>query len=450
MTWLNVNRDVLPGVQPEAVAPIRELLLAAPFAQSYWPQGLAIDGTATRDCDNPIRVDILRAGLVMGRITGTNKYANSIFGLTTAALTGASTNIALPGPVASEISRRLGSSGTLKITGPAVASGTVRTKTATFSAIATSGGNDAVLVVGSGSGTMYLNVVDYNGVVQTTSALAYNDSAANVLAALNAVLGTNAVTVTGTLLSSPGLTIAWTGVPNYAGRKAPAVSVGAAPITATTVTGSPVIAVTYPDGITISALGTAEVVTITGGATQANGTFQINVGGQRTTALTYNVSAADMQTAVNLLTTVGTAGVSVSLNGYVYTLTFATALGDQEVKVECDSCAVASTFQPAPMAVAKTVVGADGRFVAGSVLQPVDGSETPVTLYVNKYGQSDLNVFLQGVDIAYSDLLVEGTIRTAMIVNYPADSSLRTWLKSAVRANGGHFLFDDDYIGTSI
>jgi hypothetical protein len=71
----------------------------------------------------------------MGRITATGKYANSILGLTAAAVASAATSITTDVNTAAEIVRRIGTSGTFKLTGPPAASGVVATQVITYSAV---------------------------------------------------------------------------------------------------------------------------------------------------------------------------------------------------------------------------------------------------------------------------------------------------------------------------
>ncbi|PKN98000.1 MAG: hypothetical protein CVU42_13840 [Chloroflexi bacterium HGW-Chloroflexi-4] len=70
--------------------------------------------------------------------------------------------------------------------------------------------------------------------------------------------------------------------------------------------------------------GTDEVQTITPSAVPASGTFMLQFEGFKTASLAYNVSAAAMQTALNAISSIGTGGVAVSLDGGtgVYTITF--------------------------------------------------------------------------------------------------------------------------------
>ena len=104
----------------------------------FLPSYAQLDGTKSRDTGNTDNVALLRAGLTLGKITSGGKYAPSILGVTdvlhdTSVVT---TVMTLPAAVVTEISRRIGASGTFKIYGPPTAAGTVATATVTYSAIA--------------------------------------------------------------------------------------------------------------------------------------------------------------------------------------------------------------------------------------------------------------------------------------------------------------------------
>lgn len=112
--------------------------LFASGTPKFLPSFAVIDGTKSRDTTNSDSVSLLRAGLVLGKITSGGKYAPSILGITgvlhdTSVVT---TTMTLPATTVTEISRRLGASGTFKIIGPPTAAGTVATETVTYSAIA--------------------------------------------------------------------------------------------------------------------------------------------------------------------------------------------------------------------------------------------------------------------------------------------------------------------------
>lgn len=112
--------------------------LFASGTPKYLPSYAQLDGSKSRDTLNSDNVALLRAGLPLGKITSGGKYAPSILGLTgvlhdTSVVT---TTMTLPASTVTEISRRIGASGTFTIYGPPTAAGTVATETVTYSAIA--------------------------------------------------------------------------------------------------------------------------------------------------------------------------------------------------------------------------------------------------------------------------------------------------------------------------
>jgi hypothetical protein len=76
----------------------------------------------------------------MGRVTATKKYANSVLGQTTGATAASATTVQTDVNTAAEIVRRIGATGTFKLTGPPTAAGTVATQVVTYTAVNTSTG----------------------------------------------------------------------------------------------------------------------------------------------------------------------------------------------------------------------------------------------------------------------------------------------------------------------
>jgi hypothetical protein len=120
--------------------------------------------------------------------------------------------------------------------------------------------------------------------------------------------------------------------------------------------------------------GTNEVQTITDNDTATQGTFRVCFEGFRTTLLTFDVSAADMQTALRLLPSIGAAGVGVARSGpaYVWTLSFAgnlQRLNVPPVTIEDNTCKTAGAVAIVK-ASATTVAGvtATGRGCAPGAL----------------------------------------------------------------------------------
>ena len=93
----------------------------------FLPGGAVIAGAIARDPTNTL-VDgtpcpqVLQAGMLMGKVTAAGsyqgQYAPSILGLLTQGYGGATTTIYVAAATAAEIVRRIGSTGTLNLTGP--------------------------------------------------------------------------------------------------------------------------------------------------------------------------------------------------------------------------------------------------------------------------------------------------------------------------------------------
>jgi len=124
-----------PGVVGNYVSQPREVFYSGSEFAQYWAPPVTVDGTAS---DNPLNYPydwLLWAGTLMGKVAATGKFANSVLGLTTAALAAAGTSVTTDLNTAREIVRRIGASGTFKLTGPPAASGTVATSVITYSAV---------------------------------------------------------------------------------------------------------------------------------------------------------------------------------------------------------------------------------------------------------------------------------------------------------------------------
>lgn len=99
----------------------------------YLPFGRIIDGTKSRDVGNTPQ-NILRCATLMGKVTSGGKYANAFLGATNGAYT-SGTSLTVTAAVGLEIVRRIGTSGTFKIIGPATAGGPVQIETVTYSGV---------------------------------------------------------------------------------------------------------------------------------------------------------------------------------------------------------------------------------------------------------------------------------------------------------------------------
>jgi hypothetical protein len=113
------------------------------------PSGKYIDGANSRDPGNTPEVTRLRAGMLMGKCTGTTGdataptsgyYAPSIIDVLASAVAAAATSLTVSAAGAVEIVRRFGASGTFNLTGPGSAAGVVVTEVVTYSAVNTTTG----------------------------------------------------------------------------------------------------------------------------------------------------------------------------------------------------------------------------------------------------------------------------------------------------------------------
>lgn len=136
------NPARLPGVHTARTATPRKVLITD-RGKLLIPGGKIVNGTYSRDPLNTGDVDVLRAGIVLGKRTDDSMYAPSIIGVLPSAHSSSGTTLtALTVGVANavEINRRIGSSGSFKLTGPPSAAGTVAVTTVTYSAINTTTG----------------------------------------------------------------------------------------------------------------------------------------------------------------------------------------------------------------------------------------------------------------------------------------------------------------------
>lgn len=129
----------MPGIRARVNASHRITFVSGQFSPDL-AGGKIISGANSRDSGNTGDLDVLRAGLLMGKITSGGEYAPAILGIMTAAQVATDTSVTVSAAQAVEIVRRVGATGTLRFVGPPSAAGTVATFTETYSAVNTSTG----------------------------------------------------------------------------------------------------------------------------------------------------------------------------------------------------------------------------------------------------------------------------------------------------------------------
>ncbi len=314
------------------------------------PGALVIDGTKSRDAQNTGDLGCLRGGLLMGKVTSGGKFAPSILGVVGTAYA-SGTSLVIEEKAADEIVRRIGSTGTFKITGPPTAGGTVRTLTATFSAVAAaSGGNRTA----------------------TITALTVNE------------------------VQTVNLSTAATG-------------------------GSIRLLVQKPDGTTVLTPAAAW------SATDA-------------TLLSNLQTALDTATGVtNGIVASAIAATDTDL-GFVLTYSGTGYAGNTWALAQVHTLFTSNTGAN----VVRTTTGVDGRFIAGSFIQPTDGSETIRCVQGETSGACVLDGDGTSVDVEFRRPIGSGFLRVANVVNYPTDTALIAWVKAQLRAYGT-WKFNDDF-----
>jgi len=337
----------VPGLSAIKTATHRSVFAGDEGQVGYLPNSKVIDGSKSRDPLNTGSVDILRAGLLMGKITSSSKYAPSVIGVSSGALATAGTTLASSAAVATELVRRVGSTGTFKLTGPVSASGTARTLTATYSAVNTTTGDITITALGTNQvdhvrwapaatgGNVQIRVQKVDGTFVTTGNIAWNATDATFLASANTALD--------------------------------------------------------------AAIGVAGAVVATA------------------------ISATDTDL-----------GMALTYSGTGYAgKTFVTAT-------------VALIGTSSTWAQSYTVTAAvDGAFVSGSLIQPTDGSETPLSFIPDGHGIKVTDEDGTSQDTTFASFPVSGIVRSSQIINWPSDTGIRLWIAQQLNAlPGAKFVFD--------
>jgi hypothetical protein len=94
-----------------------------------------------------------------------------------------------------------------------------------------------------------------------------------------------------------------------------------------------------------------------------------------------------------------------------------------------------------------TITAAPAAFIAGSLVQPQDGSQNILSLIPDGYGVlvTD-NDFSTPILVQFPEFPIAGVLLTANIINYPTDTSLKAYVRNALSStSGGKFVFDEIY-----
>ena len=458
----------LPGVRASRESAFRKVLMGS--LATFLPGGKTVCGTSSRDPGNTGDLDVLRAGTLLGKITATGKYAPSIIGVLGDAAAGTATQMnCLTAAQAAEITRRIGATGTFKLTGPHVAGGRVQTRTITYSAVGAGAGVNEVQTftpdAAASAGTYRILLQKPDGTCVYTAALAFGATLAACQAAITLALGA----VAGWVASSAGSAAPWSAGPialvltasgtGYTAHDYPMCEIEITSLTGvTTMTsvqttrGVPVagtLTVTAPGLAAVNAVHTWTPNAAWTAGTMTFGFVHPTTAVYETVVCTYTTDLAGTLAAINTLLDArfGASSIVVTGGGNITSLTFTFSGG---VFAGRDHPLVTADYAGATGAASTTSilaapVGQSIGFAAGSFIQPTDGSETPVGMVPDGTGLKVTDEDSLSIDTPLPKLLIGGAISTASIVNYPTDTSLIAWLKAKLRAPGGALAFSDDF-----
>lgn len=447
----------LPGIGTARTTSPRKIL-ASMMGALFLPGGRVIDGSQSRDPLNTGDVDVLRAGMLMGKRSNNGLFAPSIIGVITAAVLPAGATLTVSVATGTELDRRIAAGGLFKIVGPTVPGGTVHERVLSYSGTAKAGtvtlaANGAVAEVQTSTldglmtgGTFTLTYKGY-----TTAAIAFDATVAQIQAALLLLPSVNSGDITMQAAHEPDteLTCTWTFATTLG--QVPMLSMDVSLATTTTVC-------TFVETVPGELVGYAtcgqtcvQNVVITG---LAAGNVRIKLTNP-TTGVTYvtgplahAATLADIETEITAAIGVNAVAVSgTDIDAFALTFddvdhTWAN-LPVPLVEILPDSTATATARPQVTM----TTVGVIGDYCIGSLLMPYDGSENPIAILTQPdTGIKVTDVDALDIDVPFAKALIGGIIDAEQIINYPTESSLRTWLKNLINnAVGGRFVFDDDF-----
>lgn len=157
------------------------------------------------------------------------------------------------------------------------------------------------------------------------------------------------------------------------------------------------ISTTFAQGAWLAEVtGTNAIQTVTVNNTPSAGTFTLTFNGYTTTPLAYNISAANMLIALQLLPSIDLNGCTVTLSGSAYTITFTNQQG--------------AMVQPVIMADGSLLIGAGASVTVVNTTPGVTGSN--------------------GLFVAYNSGASDGTQNPKCILAYAAQTDangLITW-----------------------
>jgi hypothetical protein len=209
--------------------------------------------------------------------------------------------------------------------------------------------------------------------------------------------------------------------------------------------------------VTVTAPGLAAtncVQTLTPNAAWTAGTLSLGfihptTGDLTWLTLTYTTDLATTLAAINVIldAAFGTGAIVATGGGNITSLVFTYSGG---VFAGRDHPLPLVSYAGATGAASTTTFtnlgGYSQGFVSGSLIMPTDGSCAPLGILGNEDGLKVTDDDGNNLDVTCDQLIIGGMIDASQIVNYPADATLRVWLKAQLRAKSYAMTFDDDFL----
>jgi hypothetical protein len=321
------------------------------------------------------------------------------------------------------------------------------------------------------AGTYRIKLSKPDGTFVYTAAITYGTTLANVQVAITLALGA----VAGWVASSAGSAAPFSAGPialvlTASGTGYTTHDMAMCTIEVTSLTGVTTMTevqttrgIPVAGTLTVTALGAAAnaVQTITIGGTHTGGTLKLGFREVAdsdgaviwTDTIAWSATEATMTSSVNtalddlLGSSVVVCSTIADTAATVLVLTFsgtgAASLAQEEVHVDTSAYTGAST-----VAVAMTTAGVTASandFIAGSLIQPTDGSEQVRAIVYDGYGITVTDRDGDDIDVQFPTPMIGGTILADNIINLPTDTSLLAWLKADIREYSMGYAFSDDF-----
>jgi hypothetical protein len=204
--------------------------------------------------------------------------------------------------------------------------------------------------------------------------------------------------------------------------------------------------------ITVTSVGAGadEVQTIAIAGSLSAGTFTLTFvdsdGVLNTTSpIAHNASTANVQTGVD--NALGASKVTVggtAITGMTFTFGGVGYAKTPQALIDVDTSGLTGMTS---VSVTRTTSGvglAANDYIAGSLVQPTDGSGDMLTFIPDGTGLKVTDASGANIDVALPRLPIGGIVDPANFVNWPSDTSLKAWIRSKLNANG-RFVFTDTF-----